>query len=227
MEKTYEPKKLDENDVLVEIIYEDKQKSKVKAFKTKEELKKFIKGISSSDLKREDKKYYFYLTKKTKQWFNELYKKRFFTINEEKGHITLNSLPNGIRRAKVYKKKVDNEKTLKQALKRIVKTIEPKISSLDYAFELKNEEIIKNDTFEKNLITIKFVDLREKSYERFDYPMINIIFDRLTWEYKFVLISLPRDFKEIETIVRRGFEKHTASTRNYRAKKGINANNAK
>lgn len=214
------------NGTVIAQLVKDEQNAGVHVFKSKKELKDFVSGISSTTLKQKKYFYYFILNKTAKDWFEELYKPEFFNIDEELRVITLNPLPNGIRRTRVYSKKVDVNKTFQNSLERIKKSIEPRLSQLDYAFEIKNEIYLNqpdHDHLEK--ITIFLQDLRDPNPSDNVYGSkirsFVLLFDKKTWEYEFTFIVVPRELKEVEKIVRWGFEKHTSSTRNYRAKNEV------
>ncbi len=181
---------------------------------TKEDLKKVIKKITTTDLKRRD--YHFQITAISLQWFGELYKKKFFTVDGEKNVITINVLPNGIRRTRVYKKKVNNEKTFDRTIQRIKNQLFDDLGRLDFAFEIETTHR-ENDVN----VTIKTEDLR--TYLHNDKSLCALInFDKNKWTYKFVYLGVSRDYDELYKMIKNAFEKHTSSTRNHRAKRENN-----
>ena len=223
--KEEELKHLIDKNVLLAQVSKNEDDNGAFAIETKEELKDFIKGITSSQLKNENYTLYFLATKTSIVWFKDLYKKEFFNVNEKEGIITLNPLPNGIRRTRVYKKKSDNDKTLKKSISRIVKSIGPKLAELDFAFKVKKSMYLDMEGHRHlEEIRIYLDDLRKHNELGSSRVLLStqkafvILFNKKTWEYEFTYIVVPRDLKEVEKIVRWGFEKHTASTRNYRAK---------
>lgn len=186
-------------------------------FASKEKLKEFIQGITSQELKREDTTIYFILSPVSQAWFEDLYKPEFFEIDEKQGIIKIKPLPNGIRRARVYHKRTDNNKTFHKVYERIVKTLRKGFMQESFApFFRREKENAIQETIHIHLI---------ESPESFNLPQggydgeVKILFNKEKWTYEIVMVKAIRDIKKIESVVRRGFEKHTASTRNYRSKK--------
>lgn len=180
---------------------------------SKEELKEVVSKITTVDMKRRD--YYFQITAPSLQMFGELYKKSFFEIDGEKNLIRIKPLPNGIRRARVYRKKINYDKTFENALARIRKTMEETLSSrLDYAFDMKVNELDN-----KKSIVIELDDLRR--FHRGDWKCI-VVFDVIKWSYKFEFINIERDLERVQKAIKNAFEKHTSSTRNHRARRENN-----
>lgn len=208
---------LSNNHVLLSVIKKGANEE-VWAIDSKQDLKKFIRGITSNKIKSENFNIYFLSSETAEKWFKDLYKEEFFNIERDKGIITLNALPNGIRRTRVYKKTVDNDKTLKNSLKRIKKSIKPYLDNLDFSFEIKVRPFSYETKETLSRIIIHLIDLN-KNNSHFDDNKIEIRFNKKNWKYEFIYIHVPRDLMQIEKIIRWGFEKHTSSTRNYRNKR--------
>lgn len=195
----------------------------IKRFSSEEEIKEFIKTITTTDLKT--KRYEFEGHKEARDIFEKLYKPEFFEyITEDLGKgqhvvtgIHLKQLPNGIRRSKTYHKKPYNEKTLENTLMRIRKTLEEDFSKIDVSFDI---QIRKKETINERYedIVIKLENLREHAKTTTPYQCL-ILFDKIDWTYTVTTIHFAYDdVSEIIQIIKKAFEKHTSSTRNYRSR---------
>jgi hypothetical protein len=182
---------------------------------SKEELKQVVNKITTVDMKRRD--YYFQITAPSVQMFGELYKKKFFEIDGEKNLIHIKPLPNGIRRTRVYRKKINYDKTFANALERIRKTLSDDLGGLDFAFDIETSP--RRDDENSTQIQFKIEDLTnifEKTHS------VVMVFDKIKWSYRFVYLSTARDFDVVHKLIKNAFEKHTSSTRNHRARRENN-----
>jgi hypothetical protein len=185
-------------------------------FNTLEELSGFIKGIKPHDMAR--KTFVILGCKKITTFLEKNYKQDFFELNKELGGYELKMLKNGVRRTLAYTKRINNDSTLTKALKRIQGDLTTFLGGIDYAFEIL--PLVPSQERYKE-IKIKLEDLRKENQEN---GFCIISFDQEKWEYKLHSIEAPR-LKEVYEIINKVFEKNTASTRIFRAKK--NENNSK
>ena len=194
----------------MKILTKSKKTGKEKVFfvRSKKELKDFIKKVSTLDLN--NKTYSFEATKEGIEWFKELYKKKFYNINQDKGIITINTLPNGIRRSKVYKKKLNSDRTFKNTIKRIEKTLKS-------AFE-DEKLILHTKKVREEKSTGEQILIQRNPNGTLSKETAIVFFDKEKWTYNFAFLESYR-VEEFFKIIKDTFEKHTASTRNYRKKR--------
>lgn len=169
-------------------------------FNNTKQIRYFIKNITTLDLNT--KEYFFLNTNELAIFFYENYQEAFYTVN--KRSITLNKMPNGFRREKVYNKKLPfNNNTLNKALKNIKKELEEhKVELEKGAFD--NEPVHKF-----------------KLYQKENYEIVgtmNITFDKLLWVHKIDYVE-SQNPKEFINIVDRTIKKYTKSTHNARKRK--------
>lgn len=204
----------------VKIISKKTGKEQHEKIYTRPELKEFIAGISSTDLKT--KKYQFDLNVFSMKAFEELYTSRFYSVIPAEKIIVLKPLPNGVHRTKGYKKSINYEKTFQNALKRIEKTLSQKLPEEGYDVVKVESQPLGGGTKEA-----VFIDIKDRSMDNamatdkgIKYnPGCKMVFNKKEWTYELLDLTAFSNFQDVYRIIKTTFEKHTSSTRNYRKKR--------